>query len=91
VRALQASGRFRVRVLTRHPAKHPTLGDEVGLADFNRPETLRAAFAGAHGVFLVTIPGRLARTNPSRQAPRRDTNVSSTSAVKWVHSFAWRP
>ena len=54
VRALQAIGQFKVRALTRNPAKHPTLGDEVALADFNRPETLEAAFAGAHGVFLVT-------------------------------------
>ncbi|OAJ57353.1 nucleoside-diphosphate sugar epimerase [Paraburkholderia ginsengiterrae] len=54
VRALQASGRFKVRALTRNPAKHPNLGDEVVLADVNRPETLKAAFAGAHGVFLVT-------------------------------------
>lgn len=54
VRALQASGQFKVRALTRNPDKHPTLGDEVVLADFNRPETLKEAFAGAHGVFLVT-------------------------------------
>src|ERR1700754_4611639 len=54
VRALQASGQFKVRALTRNPDKHPKLGDEVVLADFNRPETLQAAFAGAHGVFLVT-------------------------------------
>jgi uncharacterized protein YbjT (DUF2867 family) len=54
VRALQAGGQFRVRALTRNPAKHPKLGDEVVLADFNRPETLKAAFAGAHGVFVVT-------------------------------------
>jgi uncharacterized protein YbjT (DUF2867 family) len=54
VRALQANGQFRVRALTRDPAKHPKLGDEVVLADFNRPETLQTAFAGAHGVFLVT-------------------------------------
>jgi uncharacterized protein YbjT (DUF2867 family) len=54
VRALQASGHFKVRALTRNPAKHPKLGDEVVLADFNRPETLEAAFAGAQGVFLVT-------------------------------------
>ena len=54
VRALQQNGRFRVRALTRHPEKHPKLGDEVALADFNRPETLEAAFAGAHGAFLVT-------------------------------------
>ena len=54
VRALQASGQFKVRALTRNPGKHPNLGDEVVLADFNRPETLKAAFAGVHGVFLVT-------------------------------------
>jgi uncharacterized protein YbjT (DUF2867 family) len=54
VRALQASGQFKVRALTRNPEQHAKLGDEVVLADFNRPETLKAAFAGAHGVFLVT-------------------------------------
>jgi uncharacterized protein YbjT (DUF2867 family) len=54
VRALQANGQFKVRALTRDPAKHPQLADEVVLADLNRPETLTAAFAGAHGVFLVT-------------------------------------
>jgi uncharacterized protein YbjT (DUF2867 family) len=54
VRALQASGHFKVRALTRNPDKHPNLGDEVVLADFNRPETLKAAFAEVHGVFLVT-------------------------------------
>lgn len=54
VRALQANGHFKVRALTRDPAKHPHLADEVVLADLNRPETLKAAFAGAHGVFLVT-------------------------------------
>src|SRR5712692_7977299 len=54
VRALQANKRFKVRALTRNPAKHRELGDEVVQADLNRPETLAAAFEGAHGVFLVT-------------------------------------
>jgi uncharacterized protein YbjT (DUF2867 family) len=54
VRALQASGQFKVRALTRNPAKHPKLADEVVAADLIRPETLKAAFAGAHGAFLVT-------------------------------------
>ncbi len=54
VRALQDSGQFKVRALTRNPAKHPQLADEVVLADLDRPETLQSAFAGAHGVFLVT-------------------------------------
>src|SRR6201981_303291 len=54
VRALQARGQFRVRALTRDPDKHPELADEVVRADLNLPETLKAAFEGAHGVFLVT-------------------------------------
>jgi uncharacterized protein YbjT (DUF2867 family) len=54
VRALQAHGQFKVRALTRHPGKHRGLADEVVEADLDRPETLDAAFAGAHGVFLVT-------------------------------------
>ena len=54
VRALQAQGQFKVRALTRHPDKHRGLADEVVAADLDRPETLKAAFAGAHGAFLVT-------------------------------------
>ena len=54
VRALQASGQFKVRALTRNPGKHRDLGDEVVKADLERPETLNAAFEGVHGVFLVT-------------------------------------
>src|SRR5258708_25260136 len=54
VRALQASGQFKVRALSRNPEKHRDLADEVVEADLNRPDTLQPAFAGAHGVFLVT-------------------------------------
>ncbi len=54
VRALQASGQFKVRALSRNPVKHRDLADEVVEADLNRPDTLQPAFAGAHGVFLVT-------------------------------------
>jgi len=54
VRALQAGGQFKVRALTRNPDKHRDLADEVVEADLNRPDTLQPAFAGAHGVFLVT-------------------------------------
>src|SRR6058998_1072071 len=54
VRALQAQGQFKVRALTRNPGKHRGLADEVVEADLDRPETLKAAFEGAHGVFLVT-------------------------------------
>ena len=54
VRALQASGQFKVRALTRDPDKQRELAEEVVEADLDEPETLKAAFEGAHGVFLVT-------------------------------------
>jgi uncharacterized protein YbjT (DUF2867 family) len=54
LRALKASGQFEVRALTRDPGKYRALADEVVGADMDRPETLEPAFAGAHGVFLVT-------------------------------------
>src|SRR5437867_7801129 len=54
VRALQARGQFKVRALTRNPDKHRELAEEVVEADLDKPETLKAAFEGAHGVFLVT-------------------------------------
>src|ERR1700756_4541104 len=54
LRALQARGQFKVRALTRNPGKHRELAEDVVEADLDRPETLKAAFEGAHGVFLVT-------------------------------------
>lgn len=54
IRALQASGEFRVRALTRNPSQHSSLADEVVAADLNRPETLTSAFEGTYGVFAVT-------------------------------------
>jgi uncharacterized protein YbjT (DUF2867 family) len=54
VRALEAQGQFKVRALTRNPGKHRKLAGEVVKADLDLPETLKAAFEGAHGVFLVT-------------------------------------
>src|SRR5579871_2178064 len=84
VRALQAGGQFRVRALTRNPTKHPKLADEVGAADLNRPETLRAAFAGAHGVFLVTNAWE-AGNDESKQA------LAAVDAAKevGVQHFVW--
>jgi uncharacterized protein YbjT (DUF2867 family) len=54
VRALQASGEFKVRALARNPDKHRQLADEVVKADLDRPETLEAALNGAYGVFLAS-------------------------------------
>jgi len=84
VRALQASGQFKVRALTRNPAKHPKLGDEVVAADLNRPETLTAAFAGAHGVFVVTNAWEAGR-DESKQA------LAAVNAAKdaGVRHFIW--
>src|ERR1700733_775653 len=84
VRTLQASGQFKVRALTRNPSKHPKLADEVVEADLNRPETLKAAFAGAHGVFLVTNawePG----TDESKQARA----ALHAAKVAGVQHFIW--
>jgi uncharacterized protein YbjT (DUF2867 family) len=54
VRAIRAGNQFKVRALTRNPAKRRELADEVVEADLNRPATLASAFHGAYGVFLVT-------------------------------------
>src|SRR5579864_7895363 len=84
VRALQANGQFKVRALTRNPDKHPQLADEVVAADLNRPETLKAAFAGAHGVFVVTNAWEAGRAE-SKQA------LAAVSAAKdaGVQHFIW--
>ena len=84
VRALQATSQFKVRALTRNPAKHPKLADEVVAADLNRPETLKAAFTGAHGVFLVTNAWEAGR-DESKQA------LAAVSAAKdaGVQHFIW--
>ena len=84
VRALQASGQFKVRALTRNPARHPDLGDEVVLADFSLPETLKAAFAGAHGAFVVTNSWE-AQADEARQALAA-VNAAKEAGVK---HFIW--
>src|SRR4030095_15054278 len=54
VRALQARGQFQGRALTRNPDKHRENAEKAVEADLDKPETLKAAFERAHGVFLVT-------------------------------------
>ncbi|WP_348644154.1 NmrA/HSCARG family protein [Rhizobium sp. 57MFTsu3.2] len=54
LRALQADNQFKTRALTRRPSAHSDLADEVVEADLDRPETLKSALSGAHGLFLVT-------------------------------------
>jgi uncharacterized protein YbjT (DUF2867 family) len=84
IRALQADNQFKVRALTRNPAKHRELADEVIQADLNRPETLTAAFEGAHGVFLVTN-FREEGTDEAEQA----TAAVRAAKDKDVKHFVW--
>src|SRR5467141_107440 len=84
VRALQAHGQFKVRALTRNPDKHRELAEEVVAADLGKPETLKAAFAGAHGVFLVTN-FQEAGSDELKQA----TAVISAAKDAGVKHFIW--
>src|SRR5450755_93481 len=84
VRALQASGHFKVRALGRNPGKHRQLAEEVVQADLDRPETLNAAFAGADGVFLVTN-FREAGTDDFKQA----TAAVRAAKDAGVKHFVW--
>jgi len=59
VDALLASGQYAVRVASRNPAsesarKLEQRGVEVVKGDLLEPSSLRAAFEGAHGAFVVT-------------------------------------
>jgi uncharacterized protein YbjT (DUF2867 family) len=85
VRALQASGQFEVRALTRDPSKHRELGEEVVEADLDKPETLKAAFTGAHGVFLVTNFWAPGGTDELTQA----TAAIRTAKDAGVKHFIW--
>ena len=84
VRALKASGQFKVRALSRNPGKYRQLAEEVVQADLDRPETLNAAFAGAHGVFLVTNFGQ-SGTDEFKQA----TAAVRAAKEAGVKHFIW--
>jgi uncharacterized protein YbjT (DUF2867 family) len=83
-RALQAQGQFKVRALTRDPAKHRGLADEVVKADLDRPDTLQAAFAGAHGVFLVTN-----FWEPGTEELKQATAAVQAAKAAGVKHFVW--
>jgi uncharacterized protein YbjT (DUF2867 family) len=74
---------IKVRALTRNPAKHPKLADEVVAADLNRPETQKSRF-GSSGVFLVTNAWEAGRAE-SNQA------LAAVNAAKdaGVRHFIW--
>ena len=79
---MQGSGQSKVRALSRNPDKHSDLADEVIEADLNHPETLKAAFEGAHGVFLVTNfreqdTDELKQATATVRAAKRVSNILS--------------
>jgi len=84
VHALQASSQFKVRALSRNPGEHRELADEVVEADLNRPETLKAPFDDAYGVFLVTNAGEKG-TDESKQA----TAAIRAARDAGVEHFVW--
>jgi uncharacterized protein YbjT (DUF2867 family) len=84
VRALQAASQFTVRALSRNPEKHRELANDVVKADLNLPETLKAAFDGAYGVFLVTN-FREERTDELKQA----TAAIRAAKHAGVKHFVW--
>jgi uncharacterized protein YbjT (DUF2867 family) len=86
VRALQTSGRFKVRALTRDPGRHRGLAEEVVEADLGRPETLKAAFRGAHGVFLVTNFWEKEKKNNELEQATAAVHAAKDAGVK---HFVW--
>ncbi len=89
LRALQARGQFKVRALTRNPDKHRELAEEVVEADLDQPETLKAAFEGAHGVFLVTNFDARARWEEGTNELKQATAAVRAAKDAGVKHFIW--
>jgi uncharacterized protein YbjT (DUF2867 family) len=89
VRALQAREEFKVRALTRNPDKHRELAEEVVEADLDQPETLNAAFEGAHGVFLVTNFDARARWEEGTNELKQATAAVRAAKDSGVKHFIW--
>ncbi len=89
VRALQAGEGFKVRALTRNPDKHRELAEEVVEADLDQPETLNAAFEGAHGVFLVTNFDARARWEEGTNELKQATAAVRAAKDSGVKHFIW--
>ena len=54
VNALVNEGTFQVKAVTRNPEQYSGDANEAVFADLNDLESLKTAFAGAYGVFVVT-------------------------------------
>jgi uncharacterized protein YbjT (DUF2867 family) len=54
VNALVNDGSFKVRAITRHPEQYSGKAQEAAYADLNDVPSVKEAFKGAYGVFVVT-------------------------------------
>ena len=91
VDALLASGQYAVRVVSRNPASTSaeTLqkrGVRVVKGDLLEPSSLRAAFEGAHGVFLVTNfwdPTQMPRETEIGSAAVKEARAAGVQHFIW--------
>jgi uncharacterized protein YbjT (DUF2867 family) len=91
VNALLASGQFAVRVVSRNPASKSaeTLekrGVRVVKGDLLEPSSLRAAFEGAHGAFLVTNfwdPAQMPRETEIGNAAVKEARAAGVQHFIW--------
>jgi uncharacterized protein YbjT (DUF2867 family) len=91
VDALLAGGRFAVRVPTRDPASGAAKalaarGVELVKADLLDAESLRAAFAGAYGAFVVTNfwdPGQMQREAEVGEAAVKAARAAGVQHLVW--------
>src|SRR5947207_7680796 len=82
VDALLASGQYAVRVVTRNPASTSAAtlekrGVQVVKGDLLEPSSLRAAFEGAHGAFLVTN-----FWDPTQMPKETDTGIAGVKVAR---------
>src|SRR5207249_9499264 len=91
VDALLASGQYAVRVASRNPASASAealerRGVKVVKGDLLEPSSLRAAFDGAHGAFLVTNfwdPTQMPRETEIGKAAVREARDASVQHFIW--------
>ena len=91
VEGLLASGQFKVRVVSRNPASKSaeTLekrGVEVVKGDLLEPSSLRAAFEGAYGAFVVTNfwdPTQMPRETEIGIAAVKEARAAGVQHVIW--------
>jgi uncharacterized protein YbjT (DUF2867 family) len=91
VDALLASGQYAVRVVSRDPASKPAKalekrGVQVVKGDLLEPSSLRAAFEGAYGAFLVTN-----FWDPAQMPKETEIAIAATKEARaaQVQHFIW--